>query len=131
MGYAVQVKRDLNVFQLTGTAFSITASWIGVTGGFAAGVLVGGSVVLIWGLVIITVVNVAISVSLAELISAMPNSGGQYYWAMRLAPPRYARFFAYATGMLNLMGGLCATASISVLVGHMVMGSVSLFHPEL
>jgi choline transport protein len=105
MGYSVQVKRDLNVFQLTGTAFSITASWIGVTGGFAAGVLVGGSVVLIWGLNIITVVNVAISVSLAELISAMPNSGGQYYWVMRLAPPRCARFFVYATGMLNLMGG--------------------------
>jgi choline transport protein len=131
MGYAVQVKRELNVFQLTGTAFSITASWIGVTGGFATGVLVGGPVVLIWGLVLIAVINVAISVSLAELISAMPNSGGQYYWVMRLAPPKYARFSAYVTGMLNLLGGLCATASISVLVGQMVMGCVSLFHPGL
>ncbi|KAL8656051.1 MAG: hypothetical protein Q9226_002806 [Calogaya cf. arnoldii] len=35
---------------------------------------------------------------MAEIVSAIPTSGGPYFWAYMLAPPEHAPFFAWITG---------------------------------
>jgi len=35
---------------------------------------------------------------MAEILSAIPTSGGPYFWAYMLAPQEYAPFFAWTTG---------------------------------
>lgn len=39
-----------------------------------------------------------IGASMAEILSAVPTSGGPYFWAYMLAPPGHAPFFAWITG---------------------------------
>ena len=46
---------------------------------------------------------------MSELVSAMPTSGGIYYWASKLGGPA-AGFF---TGWLNLIGLIAVTASVA------------------
>ena len=35
---------------------------------------------------------------MAEILSAIPTSGGPYFWAYMLAPQEYAPFAAWITG---------------------------------
>ncbi|KAK2468052.1 hypothetical protein H9L39_20274, partial [Fusarium oxysporum f. sp. albedinis] len=130
MGYEPQLKRDLSTLQLIGVAFMVTASWLGVTGGFTTGVVIGGSVCLVYGLIIVAVLSTFFAITLAELSSAIPTAGGQYYWVSILAPERAARPSAFFTGLCNLAGGIVSTAGASVLIGHMVLACVKLCHPS-
>ncbi|EXL91439.1 hypothetical protein NOF04DRAFT_17819 [Fusarium oxysporum II5] len=120
MGYQPQMRRDISTLQLIGVAFMVTASWLGVLGGFTTGVVVGGSVCLIYGLIIVGVFSTFFAITLGELASAMPTAGGQYYWVSVLAPKKLSRPSAFFTGLCNLAGGVVATAGSSVLLGNMV-----------
>jgi len=37
---------------------------------------------------------------MAEIVSAIPTSGGPYFWAAALAPPGKEPFFSWLTGWL-------------------------------
>ncbi|EMT62873.1 Choline transport protein [Fusarium odoratissimum] len=125
MGYQPQMRRDISTLQLIGVAFMVTASWLGVLGGFTTGVVVGGSVCLIYGLIIVGVFSTFFAITLGELASAMPTAGGQYYWVSVLAPKKLSRPSAFFTGLCNLAGGVVATAGSSVLLGNMVLAVLS------
>ena len=51
-----------------------------------------------------------VGTSMAEILSSIPTSGGPYFWAYMLSPPRHAPFFAWFTGWLNLIGQIAITA---------------------
>ncbi|KAF9891327.1 hypothetical protein FE257_004182 [Aspergillus nanangensis] len=115
-----------STLQLIGSAYTVTNSWLGIAGAFTAGVTAAGSASIIYGLILMFVANIFVAFSLSELVSAMPNSGGQYYWVMRLAPKRHARPLAYATGICNILSAYCVCASGSIVVSSLVMSSVKL-----
>lgn len=46
----------------------------------------GGSVTIIYGLLLISVIYTATAFSLAELSAKYPTAGGQYHWTSILAP---------------------------------------------
>lgn len=131
MGYVPQMKREFSLIQLIGSAYTLTNSWLGVAGAFTTGITAAGSAGIIYGLILMFILNLFVGIPLSELISAMPNSGGQYYWAMRLAPRKYARSFAYITGVCNLFAAYCTTASSSIAVSMFIFGSVKLAVPAL
>lgn len=107
-----------------------TNSWLGLVGGFAAGVTTGGTVTVVWGLLIATVACLAVACTLSELISAYPSAGGFYFWAMHLAPRRYSRVSAYITGWANLWGAwFCCAANASAVAG-LILASVRIYHPD-
>ena len=56
------------------------------------GINSGGPLLIIYGIILIAIVSIGVGVSLSELASAMPNAGGQYFWANELAPKRFANF---------------------------------------
>lgn len=39
-----------------------------------------------------------VALSMAEIVSAIPTSGGPYFWAAILAPKRHAPFASWITG---------------------------------
>ncbi|KAH7159423.1 hypothetical protein B0J13DRAFT_539017, partial [Dactylonectria estremocensis] len=41
MGYKPHMKRQMSTLQLVGVVFMVTAFWLGVTGGFSIGVVIG------------------------------------------------------------------------------------------
>ena len=131
MGYVPQMKREFSLIQLIGSAYTLTNSWLGVAGAFTTGITAAGSAGIIYGLILMFILNLFVGIALSELISAMPNSGGQYYWTMRLAPRNYARPFAYITGVCNLFAAYCTTASSSIAVSMFIFGSVKLAVPAL
>lgn len=39
-----------------------------------------------------------VGLGMAEVVSAIPTSGGPYFWAARLAPAKHAAFASWITG---------------------------------
>lgn len=68
----------------------------------------------------------AIAVSLSELSSSMPSAGGQYYWTMKLAPPKYASFLAYLCGAFAWAGSVFASASVTISIATALVGMYAL-----
>ncbi|CAE6416624.1 unnamed protein product [Rhizoctonia solani] len=130
MGYKPELKRNLGIGSLLGFGFSVSNSWWGASASLAAGILSGGPVLMVYGLVFLALISVCIGVSLSELASAMPNSGGQYYWAGQIAPKKHARLLAFLTGALNWAGAVFASSSVTLGLASSLVGLYVLGHPE-
>ena len=79
---------------------------------------------IVYGIMIIAAVSMCIAITLSELASAMPNAGGQYYWTMKLAPPKYAPFFSYMCGAFAWAGSVFTSASVTISIASLFGGNV-------
>ncbi|KEQ68245.1 hypothetical protein M436DRAFT_68311 [Aureobasidium namibiae CBS 147.97] len=65
---------------------------------FTYGLENGGPAGLLYGFIFCFIGYLAVVLSLAELVSMMPNAAGQYYWVGALTPPRYGKFLSWIIG---------------------------------
>lgn len=131
MGYAQDMQRNFSVWSVLGVGFSLTNSWFGISAALVTGINSGGPMLIIYGIILICLVSTCVGITLSELASAMPNAGGQYFWANELAPKRWAKFTSYLTGWLAWAGSIFTSASVAIAVGSAMVGCYQLSHPDL
>ena len=124
------VPRTLGVLDIISAGFNICNSWSGVAATLFLGFLSGGSVTIIWGLIVATFVTGCCALSLAELSAKYPTSGGQYHWTHIIAPPSMKRGASYATGMINICSWLAITASVCVIIPQIILGMAIYWNPN-
>ncbi|EXJ82256.1 hypothetical protein A1O3_06069 [Capronia epimyces CBS 606.96] len=110
-------------YSVSNTAMSLTASLI-------TGIGSGGPVVFTWGQIMIFIFSLCVACSLAEMASAFPHPGGQYYWASRLAPQSIRRGVSYLVGLLSWAGVVLTCASGTLAIPSMVIGMLILRNPD-
>ncbi|CAG8404822.1 unnamed protein product [Penicillium salamii] len=71
-----------------------------------------------------------IIVSLAEMASMAPTSGGQYHWVSEFSSPRYQKFLSYLTGWMSVLAWQAGAASGSFLTGTIIQGLITLHDPS-
>ncbi|EUC46550.1 hypothetical protein COCMIDRAFT_92457 [Bipolaris oryzae ATCC 44560] len=130
MGYTQDMRRKYTVWSVLGVGFSITNSWFGISAALITGINSGGPLLVIYGILLIAVISTAVGVSLSELASAMPNAGGQYFWAGMLAPKGWRRGASYVTGWVAWWGAMFTSASVALAIGGALVGCWQLGHPE-
>ncbi|GLA37789.1 hypothetical protein AnigIFM63309_004762 [Aspergillus niger] len=130
MGYTQDMQRNFSVLSLLGVAFSLANSWFGISASLITGINSGGTVLTIYGIPWVAFVSTCVGVSLSELASAMPNAGGQYFWASELAPRKYASFASYLTGWLAWTGAIFTCASVALSLASAGVGMWQLTHPD-
>jgi amino acid transporter len=54
-----------------------------------------------------------VALGMAEIVSAVPTSGGPYFWSAILAPPKHSAFASWITGWFNLLGQVAVTTGIT------------------
>jgi len=131
MGYTQDMKRKYTVWSVLGVGFSLTNSWFGISAALITGINSGGPLLIIYGIMLIALVSTCVGISLSELASAMPNAGGQYFWAGELAPKRFTRLASYMTGWLAWWGAMFTSASVALSMGSAIVGCYQLGHPDL
>ena len=68
------------------------------------GLNTGGPGVMVTGWICVSFFTFFVGLSMAEIVSAIPTSGGPYFWAAMLAPKEHAAFFSWITGWFNFVG---------------------------
>ncbi|HXH78297.1 amino acid permease [Nocardioides sp.] len=109
MGYSQDLDRSWSGFSNFAISFSIISILAGCLTNFAAAWNNGGPVSISWSWPIISALILVIGLTMSELVSAYPTSGGIYWWAAKLGGPR-AGFY---TGWLNLIGLIAVTAGVA------------------
>jgi choline transport protein len=124
------IEQPFSLLSLLGIAYSITNTAISLIIGLASGAFMGGGPLYVWGTLLMGLVGFCVAISLGELASAMPHSGGQYFWVAQLAPPRIRRPLSYLTGIFSWGGAVFTGASGSITIPLMILGMTSLRNPD-
>ncbi|KAL6710877.1 choline transporter [Coniothyrium glycines] len=130
MGYTQDMSRNFSVWSVLGVGFSLTNSWFGISAALITGINSGGPLLIIYGIILIALISTCVGISLSELASAMPNAGGQYFWANELAPRNFTRIASYLTGWLAWWGAMFTSASVALAMGSAMVGCYQLGHPD-
>lgn len=88
------------------------------------GLVAGGVAGLFWSYIWTYVGNAFVVLSLAEMASMAPTSGGQYHWVSEFAPPQYQKVLSYFTGWMSAMSWQAGAASGPFLVGTLIQSLV-------
>jgi amino acid transporter len=89
-------------------SFSIISILTGCVTLFDYGLSMGGPREMALGWPLATLGTLLVALSMAELCSALPTSGGMYHWSAQLGGPMWAWFTAW----LNIVGLIAAIAAI-------------------
>ncbi|KAJ5469321.1 hypothetical protein N7539_008939 [Penicillium diatomitis] len=96
----------------------------------SSGLSNGGPISILWGLVLVTICNLCVAVSLGELTSSMPTALGQAYWVYRLWKTPTGRFCSYMCAWINTFGWWTLTASQVAFMTDFILGMKNLFNPD-
>lgn len=94
-GYTPAMPLRFSVSSLVSLGFAMTATWNGFGSAIGISLAASSSSGTIWTLVIAALMNLIVSLGMAELVSAFPNSGAQYFWSFKVASPEWAPFASY------------------------------------
>lgn len=84
----------------------------------------GGLAGLIWSFVWTFFGFFFVVISLAEMASMAPTSGGQYHWVSEFAPPKHQKILSYLTGWMSALSWQAGTASGPYLVGTLIQSMI-------
>ncbi|XP_039850697.1 amino-acid permease BAT1 homolog [Panicum virgatum] len=120
LGYKQELKRGLSVLSNFALSFSIIAVMMGVTTTYNTGLRYGGPASMTLGWLVVATFNGCVALSMAEICSAYPTSGGLYYWSAKLAGKEWAPLASWVTGWFNIVGQWAGTTSVDFSLAQLV-----------
>eukprot|EP00891_Asterochloris_glomerata_P001109 jgi/Astpho2/1109/e_gw1.00020.5.1_t len=126
LGYKQELSRGFSLWTNCAISFSIISVLTGITGSYGIAYNNGGPVSVVWGWVAVVFMTMFVALSMAEIVSALPSSGGPYFWASVLGGPTWGPFFAWVTGFFNLLGQVAVTAAIEYTLANHIAAMVLL-----
>ncbi|KAA1079254.1 hypothetical protein PGT21_005444 [Puccinia graminis f. sp. tritici] len=83
-----------------------------------------------WGWIGVSIMTILVGLSMSEIVSAIPTSGGPYFWSAVLAKPSESALAAWITGWFNLVGQVAVTTGISYGCANLISSTAAIIHPD-
>ncbi|KAI8724320.1 Choline transport protein [Fusarium sp. LHS14.1] len=131
MGHTQELQRHFSTLSLIGLASTTTISWTGLGLGLITEIGAGGPGAVIYGFILVTVLQCFLGASLAEFVSSYPTEGGMYHWIAAVAPRRATGVLSFFTGWFSVLGWIFTTASTNLIFAQIVMALIALYHETL
>ncbi|KAH6663836.1 amino acid permease-domain-containing protein [Halenospora varia] len=125
-GYNPVFKREFGYLSTFSFAVSISGLFSTIMTTFSFPLYAGGSASAVWCWLISGAGCMCIALSVAELVSAYPTSGGLYFTISRLAPKDWVPSLSWVTGWINLLGQVAGVASSEYGAAQMLLAAVSI-----
>ncbi|KAH7156719.1 amino acid/polyamine transporter I [Dactylonectria macrodidyma] len=130
LGYKQEFKREFSSWTTFAVSFAVmgllpsigTTMWYGL--GYA------GPAANTWGWLVSVIFVLCVAMSMAELASSMPTSGGLYYAAAVLAGPKYGPLAAWITGWANWLVQVTGAPSVGFGCAGMILAVASMRNPD-
>lgn len=110
--YQQVLGRKLTVRSIIGLGFSIMGVPFGMSLTLWITLVDGGNVTMLYGWLVVTIFSIFVMLSLSEIISKYPTSGGVYHFSALLSNDKYSLISAWFTGWLLLIGSWTYIVSI-------------------
>lgn len=122
-----QLTRKFSTLSMLALSFSVLGTYSTFAQDLSSGLTNGGAVTILWGLVLVTVCNIAVALSLGELTSSMPTALGQAFWTYRMWNTEVGRFVSYMCAWINTFGWWTLGASLVAFMTDFTLGVRGLF----
>ncbi|KAI8082772.1 amino acid/polyamine transporter I [Halteromyces radiatus] len=129
-GYKQEMNKTMSTISNFSIAFGCCSILSGLTPMWGDIMLMGGSVAVIWGWILVSIFTFGVGLSLAEICSAYPVTGGLYIWVSRLAPPEWVPLACWVTGYCNWLGLTVAITSADLGLAQFLASVISIHNPE-
>ncbi|CAO3691997.1 unnamed protein product [Umbelopsis ramanniana] len=131
LGYKQDLSRNLSRFSNMAIAFSCCSVLSGLSPMWGTSMYEAGSMSVIWGWFIVTMFTICVAVSLAEICSAYPTTGGLYFWVSRLATAEWVPLACWLTGWANWMGLAFAITSVDLGLAQFIGSVINIWQPQV
>ncbi|KAG0687636.1 hypothetical protein C6P40_002080 [Pichia californica] len=111
--YKNALDHKFSVGSIVGLGFSLMNVPFGVATTLSIGLVCGSSVTILWGWVLFGFFSIMISLSLSEIASKFPTSGGVYHFSCILSNGRYSLITSWFDGWYLVVGNLLMFVSYS------------------
>lgn len=122
--------RQFGLLPLLGVGLLGAGYWAGQIVTMTTVLGVGGPPGLFWGTFLCAFCILCIAISLAELASAYPTSGGVLDWAYECSSKSRRKFVAWTTAWLNTFAWIVTATTWASLVSQQVLALAVLYHPD-
>lgn len=126
IGYKQELRRHYTTLQVFGIPFSIMGLIVPSVASVISMGLACGPAGLVWGWFIAGCLVFCVGVSMSFLGSAIPTSGGLYYYTNYYCPDKYRVPLSYLIGCSNSLGLMGAICSVTYGFATEVMSAVSI-----
>ncbi|KAL7811921.1 amino acid transporter [Trichoderma gracile] len=129
-GYSQQMPRRFSPWSLGALSFTLTCTWLGTGSSIGIGLAEASAAGALWALPIAGVMTLIVSAGMAELASAYPVAGAQYYWTFMIASDKYKAFGSFVNGWMSIIGWWLASGSVANFNSSMILEIVTVWYPS-
>jgi choline transport protein len=130
MGKRQEFRRAFGFWATFGFTSIYIATWEYLLVSVYGGLVNGGFAGLVYEYIATTTCYFSVVLSLAEMASMAPTSGGQYHWVSEFAPPRLQRYVSYAAGWTSAMGWLVGAAGGYYIMQTLLEALIEVYLPD-
>ncbi|KAH7381576.1 putative GABA permease [Pyrenochaeta sp. MPI-SDFR-AT-0127] len=130
LGKEQELKRSYRPLSALSFAVVLTAIWEYLMVACTQGLIDGGTAGLFWSYIWTFVGFTFVEMSLAEMASMAPTSGGQYHWVSEFAPPQYQQFLSYVVGWMSTLSWQAGNAADCFLTGTIAQALIVVNNPS-
>ncbi|KAH6912903.1 APC amino acid permease [Coprinopsis sp. MPI-PUGE-AT-0042] len=126
LGYKQEFNRAFKPLEVFGVAFSIIGLVPSIANCLLYSIPQGGGPAMVWGWMVASIGILCVGLSMAELASAAPTSGGLYYWSYSLSSPAWRELTCWIVGYANSIGTVASVASINWGCATQIMTAITI-----
>ncbi|KAJ6083963.1 hypothetical protein N7486_010763 [Penicillium sp. IBT 16267x] len=130
VGRNQELNRNFRFLSVLGFTAVLMCTWEAVLFGSSYGLTDGGKGGMIYTYLGALVGFSFVILSMAEMASMAPTSGGQYHWVSEFAPPGSQAVLSYMTGWICVLGWHTGIAGCCYTVANMMVGIVAINYPD-
>ncbi|OWM68030.1 hypothetical protein CDL15_Pgr017598 [Punica granatum] len=116
----IQLYRSLMAIANFSVSFSVVSVLTGLNTMYGDGLRYGGPLTMIYGFPIVGLLTLIVGLSMAEICSAYPTSGGLYFWSAKLCGKRWGPLASWLTGWFNIVGQWAVTTSVDFSLAQLI-----------
>ncbi|KAF4550558.1 GABA-specific permease-like protein [Elsinoe fawcettii] len=125
MGYKQELKRNFTKIEVFGIAFSIMGLLPSIASTLSFSIP-SGPVGMVWGWFLASGLIFIVGISMAELGSSLPTSGGLYFWTHYFSGPKWKNPLCFLVGYSNTLGLVAGICSIDYGFALMFLSVISI-----
>lgn len=113
LGYQTELSRSRSTLQVAFMSFVLASIPYGLSTTFYYPLVGGGPANIVWGWFMVSAIILCVAISLGEVTSVYPTSGGVYFQTYMLSPPSYKRLLSWFCGWAFVVGNTTITLSVN------------------
>ncbi|EKG20960.1 Amino acid/polyamine transporter I [Macrophomina phaseolina MS6] len=130
LGKKQELKRNFRDLSILGLTCMMMGTWEAMVTTATFSLINGGLAGTIWIYVGVWLSTICVVLSMAEMASMAPTSGGQYHWVSEFGPPQHQKFLSYVVGWLSALGWQTGVATTAFASGGILQGVIYLNYPD-